>query len=102
MVRLHDRALAFAWLTRLGVFSILIFVMEKIIESWSDCLRCLEGYGIRWFEIPAVLAWSPLVHALEALGMWMAFRGSHLWIPNIDEARCGIVEKGASLRWRAD
>lgn len=74
IARLHDRALPFAWLTRLGVFSIPIFVVGKTIESWCDCLRCSEGYGIRWFEIPAVLACSLVVHALEAPGMWLALR----------------------------
>lgn len=75
IARLHDRALPFAWLTRLGVFSIPIFVVGKTIESWRDCLRCSEGYGIRWFEIPVVLACSLVVHTLEAPGMWLAFQG---------------------------
>jgi hypothetical protein len=75
IARLHDRALPFAWLTSLGVFSIPAFVVGKTMESWRDCLRCARGYGIRWHEIPVVLACSIVVHALEARGMWLAFRG---------------------------
>ena len=73
--RLHDRALPFAWITCLGVFSIPIFVVGKTIESWRDCLRCAEVYGIRWYEIQVVFVCSLLVHSLEAPGMWLAFRG---------------------------
>jgi len=75
IARLHDRLLPFAWLTKLGVFSIPAFVAGKTLESWLDCLRCARGYGIRWFEIPAVLVCSVVVHALEAQGMWLAFQG---------------------------
>lgn len=75
IVRLHDRALLFAWITCMGVFSIPMFVVGKTIKSWKDWLRCAGNYGIRGYEIPVVLACYLVVHLLEAPGKWHAFRG---------------------------
>ncbi len=75
IVRLKDRALPFAWITRLGVFPIPMFVGGKTNKSWKDCLRGAGNYGIRGYEIPVVLACSLVVHSLGAPGMWQAFKG---------------------------
>ena len=71
--RLLDPRLPYAWLTRLGYASIPLFVAGKTLDSWRDCLRCARHYGVRWYELPAALALSVVVHAMEAPGMVRAF-----------------------------
>jgi hypothetical protein len=71
--RLLDPRLPYAWLTRLGVAAIPFLVAGKILDSWRDCLRCARHYGVRWWEVPAALALSVVVHGMEAPGMRRAF-----------------------------
>ena len=74
IARLRDPLMPEAWLTKLGVASIPVFVAGKIFDSWRDCLRCTGAFGIKWFQIPLVLLCSVVVHLMEIPGMWCAYR----------------------------
>ena len=74
IARLRDPSMPQAWLTKLGVASIPVFVAGKIYDSWRDCLRCADAFGVKWFQIPFVLLGSILVHLMEVPGMWRAYR----------------------------
>jgi glycosyltransferase involved in cell wall biosynthesis len=74
IARLHDPHMPQAWLTRLGVAAIPVFVGGKIIDSWRDCLRCATVFGLKRFQIPLALLYAVGVHVMEAPGMWHAFR----------------------------
>jgi hypothetical protein len=68
--------LSYAWLVRLGPVAIPAVAMGKIVNSWRECLRCWRSYGIRWYELPLVLAAAVGMGLLEAPGMWAAYRGT--------------------------
>ena len=74
--RLREPRLPWAWLTRLGVVSVPLLVVAKTLDGWWDCLRCARAYGVRGYELPAVLLLAVWVHLLEAPGMALAFRGA--------------------------
>lgn len=74
IARLHDPSMPQAWLTRLGVASIPVFVAGKIFDSWRDCVRCASAFGVKWFQVPLALLGSVVVHLMEIPGMWQAFR----------------------------
>lgn len=76
--RLADRALPYAWLTHAGRVSIPVFVAGKCLATWGDCLRAFRAYGVRLHELPLALALAPVLHAIEAAGMWAAFAGRPL------------------------
>ena len=78
IVRLRDPSMPGAWLTRLGVASIPVFVAGKIFDSWRDCIRCASAFGVRWFEIPFAFLGSVAVHLMEIPGMWRAFRQNRI------------------------
>ena len=62
-----------AWLARIGRLSIVPILAGKVLDSWRDCLRCGRRYGIRWYELPAVMMASVGLHALEIPGMLRAY-----------------------------
>jgi Glycosyl transferase family 2 len=76
--RLRDASLPYAWLARLGWLSIPPILMGKIIDSWRDCVRCGDYYGVRWFELPIAMLLSIGIHALEVPGMLQAYAGTGL------------------------
>jgi hypothetical protein len=78
IVRLRDRSAPYAWLARLGYASIPLFVIAKILSSWSDCLRCGRRYGVRWYELPVALCLAAVVRVMEIPGMIRAFRGQEI------------------------
>jgi len=78
ITRLRDRSLPYAWLTRLGYASIPLFVAGKILNSWSDCIRCGRHYGVRWYELPAAFCLAVVVHLMEIPGMVSAFHGREI------------------------
>lgn len=73
--RLADPQLPYAWLTRAGRASIPLFVAAKCLSTWSDCVRAFRAYGVRLYELPVALVLAPVLHAVEAGGMWAAFAG---------------------------
>lgn len=76
IARLHDPSMPYAWLTKLGVASIPVFVAGKIFDSWRDCIRCASVFEVKWFQVPLALLGSLVVHLMEVPGMWRAFRGN--------------------------
>lgn len=74
--RLHDARMPHASLVRLGPASIPLIVAGKTVDAWRDCLRCASGYDVRVHELPLVLGAAVVVQAMEAPGMWRAFRGA--------------------------
>ena len=78
ITRLRDHSLPYAWLARLGYASIPLFVAGKMLNSWSDCIRCCRHYGVRWYELPVAFCLAVVVHLMEIPGMVSAFRGREI------------------------
>ena len=76
LIRLADRRLPFAWLTRIGLASIPLFVLFRTADSWWNCVRVGPRYGVAWYQVPLALGVAVLVHLLEVPGMLRAFRGA--------------------------
>lgn len=72
-IRLHDRRIPYAWLTRLGYVSIPVILAGLILKNWWDCVRCAGEYGVHWFEIPVALLLAVVVNGMEIPGMVHAF-----------------------------
>lgn len=73
-IRQLDPKMPWAWLARLGVASIPLFVAARTVDSWRDTLRAGHHYGLRWFEQPVAALLAVVVHLLEIGGMRQAFR----------------------------
>lgn len=73
-IRQLDPRMPWAWMARLGVASIPLFVLARTVDSWWDGVRAGRHYGLRWFEQPVVLVFAFVVHLLEIGGMVSAFR----------------------------
>lgn len=73
-IRQLDPRMPWAWMARLGVASIPLFVLGRTVDSWWDGLRAGRHYGLRWFEQPVAFALAFVVHLLEIGGMLSAFR----------------------------
>jgi hypothetical protein len=78
ITRLRDASLPYAWLARLGRFSIPPILAGKVIDSWRDCVRCGRAYGVPWYGLPAAMLLSIGIHAMEIPGMLRAFKGTGL------------------------
>lgn len=78
ITRLREPALPWAKLAQLGRLTIPVILAGKILESWRDCVRCGNLYGVRWFELPAAMLLSVGIHLLEYPGMWRAYEGTGL------------------------
>jgi hypothetical protein len=78
LCRLRDPLMPYAWLTRLGIASIPLFIAGKIIDAWITCLRCARSYDVPWMALPYALALAVLMRVMEAPGMLRAFRGDSL------------------------
>lgn len=75
ITRRVDSAMPYAWLVRLGYAAIPIIAAAKILDSWGDCLRCAHHHRVRWYEVPAAMAITVVLHLMEIPGMIRAFRG---------------------------
>jgi hypothetical protein len=73
-IRQLDPKMPWAWMARLGVASIPLFVAARTVDSWWDALRAGRHYGLRWYEQPVAFALAIVVHVLEIAGMRQAFR----------------------------
>jgi hypothetical protein len=73
-IRQLDPRMSWAWMARLGVVSIPLFVLARTVDSWWDSLRAGRHYGLRWFEQPIAFGLAFVVHLLEIGGMLSAFR----------------------------
>jgi glycosyltransferase involved in cell wall biosynthesis len=72
-VRQLDSRAPYAWMLRLGIFSIPLILAARTLDSCWDCVRSGRHYGLRWFELPAAFAMAVIVHLLELGGMRAAF-----------------------------
>jgi|CXWL01.1.fsa_nt_gi hypothetical protein len=73
-IRQLDPRMPWAWMARLGIVSIPLFVLARTVDSCWDALRAGRHYGVRWFEQPLAFALAFVVHLLEIGGMLSAFR----------------------------
>jgi hypothetical protein len=78
LCRLRDPLMPYAWLTRLGVASIPLFITGKIIDAWITCLRCARAYDVPWMALPYALMLAVVTRVMEAPGMLRAIRGGLL------------------------
>jgi hypothetical protein len=69
-----DPRLPYAWLTRLGYFSIPLFVAGHILTAWWYCLRRGSDHGVAWYEMPVAFAFAAVACSLETPGMLRALR----------------------------
>jgi hypothetical protein len=78
LLRRVDPRVPHAWLVKLGVASIPLFVVLRMLDSWWNCLRVGRSYGVRWYELPLAMATAVVLHLMEIGGMLAAFRGDPL------------------------
>ena len=76
--RLADRELPYSGLVRIGMPAIPAVASGKLLNTWSDCVRCASAYGVRWFEVPLAMAVSAAVNMMEIPGMIAAYRGKQI------------------------
>jgi hypothetical protein len=73
-IRMDDPRPPYAWLARLGILSVPIFFVGRLMKGWFNALRYWRAYGVRWYELPAVLALGVFGSAMEVSGMLRAVR----------------------------
>lgn len=78
LCRLRDPSMPYAWLTRLGVAALPLFVGGKILDAWIICFRCARAYGVPWHALPYAMALAVWTRLWEAPGMLRALRGRAL------------------------
>jgi hypothetical protein len=78
VTRLQSPSLPYASLVRMGRPSIPIILAGKILDSWRDCVRCGQHYGVKWHSVPIAMILSVGIHSLEVPGMLKAFEGGGL------------------------
>lgn len=78
ITRLGDSSLPHASLVRMGRLSIPFVLAGKIIDSWRDCLRCGQNYGVSRASLPAAMLLSIGIHSMEIPGMLKAYSGAGL------------------------
>jgi len=78
ITRLGDSALPYASLVRMGRLSIPFVIAGKVIDSWRDCLRCGQSYGVSPVSLPAAMLLSIGIHSMEIPGMLRAYNGAGL------------------------
>jgi len=74
VTRKLDSDVPFARLGRLGYLSLPLLLVGSLLQSWWKSLLFHRDYGIRWYQLPALLFYAVIVHALEIPGM---IRGVH-------------------------
>ena len=73
--RLQDCRLPYAWMARLGYFSIPLLLLFRMLHAGWNCVRRRRFYGVAWYELPAALALAVAAGLMEAPGMLRAVRG---------------------------
>jgi len=72
--RLAEPQMPHASLIRMGMLATPIVAAGKLLNSWSDCIRCGSAYGVRWFELPVAMGAAVIVNLMEIPGMLAAYR----------------------------
>ena len=75
VTRQLDSRVPFACLGRLGYLSIPLLFSGGLLQSWWKSFLFYRDYGIRWYQLPALIAYAVVVHALEIPGMISGIRG---------------------------
>ena len=72
--RLAEPQMPHASLIRMGMVATPLVAAGKLLNSWSDCIRCASAYGVRWFELPVAMGAAVIVNLMEIPGMLAAYR----------------------------
>src|SRR5262244_3970943 len=62
------RAVCSSRASRLSL-SLPLLLVGSLLQSWWKSLLFHRDYGIRWYQLPALLFYAVIVHALEIPGM---------------------------------
>jgi len=73
-LRLSEDDATHAWMFRVGLAGLPIIYLMAVAGSLKRCLKRHEDYGVRWFDLPAVLVVTLIVHAFEVPGVVTALR----------------------------
>ena len=74
-IRMEDDRVANAKLARLGILSVPIFFVGRLLRSWRNSLRYYRRYDVRAWELPAVFVYAVIGGVMEIPGMLRAVRG---------------------------
>jgi len=69
VTRQLDSNVPFARLGRFGYLSVPLMFGGGLLQSWWKSLVFYRDYGIRWYQLPALMFYAIVVHALEIPGM---------------------------------
>ena len=75
VTRQLDSNVPFARLGRLGYPSVPLLLVGSLLQSWWKSLLFHRDYGIHWYQLPALLFYAAVLHALEVPGMIRAIHG---------------------------
>jgi len=78
VTRRIDPRLPYSWITGMGATAIPLVIAGKTWTSLGECWRLYPHYGIRGFEVPALIGLALMTRLLEAPGMWRAQRHQNL------------------------
>jgi hypothetical protein len=73
-VRRLDPHIPHAWMARLGVLSVPLFVTLRTLHSCWNCVRRAGDYGVGWYELPVAFVFAAAACSMEAPGMLRAVR----------------------------
>lgn len=76
--RLSEDHATHVWMFKMGLAGLPIIYLMAVAGSLKRCLKRHPDYGIRWFELPVVLAVALIVHAYELPGVVTALRGGEV------------------------
>jgi hypothetical protein len=68
-MRRHNRSLPGAWASRLGYFSVPLFLAARFSKSCLYAFRFHARYGVHWYELPAVIVLAVRGSLREIRGM---------------------------------
>ncbi len=74
VTRKLDSNVPFAVLGRLGYLSVPLIFGGSLLQSWWKSLLFYRDYGIRWYQVPALIFYAIMIHGLEIPGI---IRGIH-------------------------
>ena len=74
-VRQRDPSLPHAWIVRMGLWGVPLFVGGRLITSLGKCLTAGRHYDIRPWHFPYAFALAARVHLMEIPGVLKALRG---------------------------
>lgn len=77
-MRRLNRNMPYAWMARFGYFSIPLFFMARLANTWYLELRYHRQYDVAWYELPVAFLVAIAIHVMELPGMVRAIRGNPL------------------------